>query len=189
MSAQGIVGISVIGFLIFLIFCIYFIFKQIEFILVSVNLYKEMVNKQETTNTKLQNLHKLIEGNLSVFKKDTGNDEHNKKSSESSNKSEVMINNVEEEEINKKIDNMLEFGIAVNNKTYFDIEEAKKDIAWLKNEIKETNNFISDNEKVRLKCIDNNMSYDDIVGKCQSDLTGIRKKIGDIKKSFEPIKL
>ncbi|MBC8383728.1 MAG: zinc ribbon domain-containing protein [Candidatus Cloacimonetes bacterium] len=39
----SILAIVVIGFI---IFCIYFIFKQIQFVLVAVNLYKKMVKRQ-----------------------------------------------------------------------------------------------------------------------------------------------
>lgn len=38
----------VLGGIGFVIFCIYFIFKQLEFVLVSVNLYKKMIERQET---------------------------------------------------------------------------------------------------------------------------------------------
>jgi len=40
---------AVVGiiFIAFMLFCIYFIFKQIQFVLVSVNLYKKMVNRQD----------------------------------------------------------------------------------------------------------------------------------------------
>lgn len=41
------VGLLVIGLICFILFCVYFIFKQIEFILVSVNLYRKMVQRQE----------------------------------------------------------------------------------------------------------------------------------------------
>jgi len=40
----ALVGVILIGFI---LFCIYFIFKQIQFVLVSVNLYKKMVNRQD----------------------------------------------------------------------------------------------------------------------------------------------
>ena len=39
-----VIGIILVAFI---IFCIYFIFKQIQFVLVSVNLYKKMVNRQD----------------------------------------------------------------------------------------------------------------------------------------------
>ena len=39
-----VIGIIVIGFM---LFCVYFIFKQIEFVVVSVNLYRRMVHRQD----------------------------------------------------------------------------------------------------------------------------------------------
>ena len=38
-------GVIVIGFI---LFCVYFIFKQIEFVVVSVNLYRKMVRQQDS---------------------------------------------------------------------------------------------------------------------------------------------
>jgi hypothetical protein len=47
MGAGGFVTILIIGFVGFILFCIYFILKQLQFVLVSVNLYKKMVNRQD----------------------------------------------------------------------------------------------------------------------------------------------
>jgi len=44
---EGIIAIIGIALAAFVIFCIYFFFKQLEFVLVSVNLYRKMVNRQD----------------------------------------------------------------------------------------------------------------------------------------------
>jgi predicted Zn-ribbon and HTH transcriptional regulator len=45
---QGFLTLLVLGFLGFVGFAVYFFFKQLQFVLLSVNLYKKMVRRQET---------------------------------------------------------------------------------------------------------------------------------------------
>ena len=47
MGAGGIFTVLILGLVGFILFCIYFILKQLEFVLVSVNLYKKMVHRQD----------------------------------------------------------------------------------------------------------------------------------------------
>ncbi len=47
MGAEGVVTVLILGFVGFILFCIYFIFKQLQFVLVSVNLYKKIVHRQD----------------------------------------------------------------------------------------------------------------------------------------------
>jgi tRNA splicing endonuclease len=47
MGGAGIGSIIVLGILAFICFCIYFIFKQLEFVLKSINLYERMVSRQD----------------------------------------------------------------------------------------------------------------------------------------------
>jgi len=49
MSDSGIVTFLVLLLLAFIVFVIYFIFKILQFVLVSVNLYKKMVRRQDAT--------------------------------------------------------------------------------------------------------------------------------------------
>jgi len=42
----GIIGILLLAFA---VFCVYFIFKQIEFVLLATNLYRKMITRQDAT--------------------------------------------------------------------------------------------------------------------------------------------
>ena len=49
MNVEGIITILVLLFLGFVGFCIYFIFKMLQFVIQAINLYKDMVIRQNTT--------------------------------------------------------------------------------------------------------------------------------------------
>lgn len=44
---EGFIVVSAVIVIGFILFCIYFIFKQIQFVIVTVNLYKKMVKRQD----------------------------------------------------------------------------------------------------------------------------------------------
>ena len=55
MNLQTLIVIVVLGFLVFFGFVIYFIFKQIQFFIQAINLYKKMVTRQDMMIRLLKN--------------------------------------------------------------------------------------------------------------------------------------
>jgi hypothetical protein len=46
-GAGGFFVLIILAFLAFIGFCIYFIFKQLQFVIMAINLYKKMINRED----------------------------------------------------------------------------------------------------------------------------------------------
>jgi len=58
MSFQAITGLMVVASLAFVGFFIYFVFKQLQFVIQAINLYKKMVTRQDTMIMLLKDIRK-----------------------------------------------------------------------------------------------------------------------------------
>ena len=72
MDVQAVMTLIVLAILGFMGFCIYFIFKQLQFVIQAINLYKDMVGRQDMMISLLRDIRetsKLSQQSISARKK------------------------------------------------------------------------------------------------------------------------
>jgi len=105
MEGIGILAVVIVGFI---LFCIYYIFKQLQFVILAVNLYKKMVKRQDamikilldirdkSKSVKQKEIIELLEAKAST--NDSDNELVNKFESGIDNSSSDLINKYEIED-------------------------------------------------------------------------------------------